>query len=541
MTAAAITYTSTEKKRIRKSFAKRAAVLNVPFLLATQLDSFTAFLQAAVPAERRKNEGLQAAFTSIFPIESHSKNARLDFVSYSLGQPPFDVKECQQRGLTYAAPLRVKVRLTIMDREASKPTVKEVKEQEVYMGELPLMTDNGSFVINGTERVIVSQLHRSPGVFFEHDRGKTHSSGKLLFSARIIPYRGSWLDFEFDPKDCVFARIDRRRKLPVTIILRALGYTEEQVLDMFFEKNVFHLSKKEIEFEIIPQRLRGETASFEIRVGKKVIVEEGRRITARHVRDLEEAQVKRLPVPVEYLQGKVLAHDIVNTETGEILAKANEILTVPTVGKLIEGGITEIRTLSANDLDRGPYISDTLRIDPTKTRLEALVEIYRMMRPGEPPTKDAAENLFQNLFFNGERYDLSPVGRMKFSRRVGREEITGSGVLSKEDIIEVMKTLIDIRNGNGHVDDIDHLGNRRVRSVGEMAENAFRIGLVRVERAVKERLTIAESEPIMPQEMINAKPVAAAVKEFFGSSQLSQFMDQNNPLSEVTHKRRVSP
>ncbi len=362
----------------------------------------------------------------------------------------------------------------------------------------------------------------------------------MLFSARIIPYRGSWLDFEFDPKDCVFARIDRRRKLPVTIILRALGYTEEQVLDMFFEKNVFHLSKKEIEFEIIPQRLRGETASFEIRVGKKVIVEEGRRITARHVRELEEAQVKRLPVPTEYLQGKVLAHDIVNTETGEILAKANEILTVPTVGKLIENGITEIRTLYVNDLDRGPYISDTLRIDPTKTRLEALVEIYRMMRPGEPPTKDAAENLFQNLFFNGERYDLSPVGRMKFNRRVGREEITGSGVLSKEDIIEVMKTLIDIRNGNGHVDDIDHLGNRRVRSVGEMAENAFRIGLVRVERAVKERLTIAESEPIMPQEMINAKPVAAAVKEFFGSSQLSQFMDQNNPLSEVTHKRRVS-
>jgi DNA-directed RNA polymerase subunit beta len=362
----------------------------------------------------------------------------------------------------------------------------------------------------------------------------------LLFSARIIPYRGSWLDFEFDPKDCVFARIDRRRKLPVTIILRALGLTEEQILDIFFEKNVFHLSKKEIEFEVVPQRLRGETAAFEIRVGKKVIVEEGRRITARHVKELEEAQIKRLPVPTEYVQGKVLSHDIVNTETGEILAKANEILTVPTVAKLIESGITEIKTLYVNDLDRGPFISDTLRIDPTKTRLEALVEIYRMMRPGEPPTKDAAENLFQNLFFNSERYDLSPVGRMKFNRRVGREEITGSGVLSKEDIIEVMKTLIDIRNGNGHVDDIDHLGNRRVRSVGEMAENAFRIGLVRVERAVKERLTIAESEPIMPQEMINAKPVAAAVKEFFGSSQLSQFMDQNNPLSEVTHKRRVS-
>src|SRR6202161_4085987 len=535
-------YSFTEKKRIRKNFGRQQSILEVPYLLAIQLDSYRSFLQADVAEDQRQSAGLHAAFKSVFPISSYSGNAVLEYVNYRLGEPVFDVKECQSRGLTYAAPLRVKVRLIVYDKEAAgaKKPVKDVREQEVYLGELPLMTDNGTFIVNGTERVIVSQLHRSPGVFFDHDRGKTHSSGKLLFSARIIPYRGSWLDFEFDPKDCVFARIDRRRKLPVTIILRALGFTEKQVLDIFFEKNVFHLSKKEIEFEIIPQRLRGETAAFEIRVGKKVVVEEGRRITARHVKELEEAGVKRLPVPTEYVQGKVLAHDIVNTETGEILAKANEILTVPTVAKLIESGITSIRTLYVNDLDRGPYISDTLRIDPTKTRLAALVEIYRMMRPGEPPTKDAAENLFQNLFFNGERYDLSPVGRMKFNRRVGREEITGSGVLSKEDIIEVMKTLIDIRNGNGHVDDIDHLGNRRVRSVGEMAENAFRIGLVRVERAVKERLTIAESEPIMPQEMINAKPVAAAVKEFFGSSQLSRFMDQNNPLSEVTHKRRVS-
>jgi DNA-directed RNA polymerase subunit beta len=537
-----MSYSFTEKKRIRKNFGKRPSILGTPYLLAIQLDSYRRFLQADTAESKRDAIGLHAAFDSVFPISSYSGNATLEYVSYRLGEPVFDVKECQLRGLTYAAPLRVKVRLVVLDKEASgaKKPVKDVREQEVYLGELPLMTENGTFIINGTERVIVSQLHRSPGVFFDHDRGKTHSSGKLLFSARIIPYRGSWLDFEFDPKDCVFARIDRRRKLPVTIILRALGLTEEQILDIFFEKNVFHLSKKEIEFEIVPQRLRGETAAFEIRVGKKVIVEEGRRITARHVRELEEAQIKRLPVPTEYMQGKVLSHDIVNTETGEILAKANDILTVPTVAKLIESGITEIKTLYVNDLDRGPFISDTLRIDPTKTRLEALVEIYRMMRPGEPPTKDAAENLFQNLFFNSERYDLSPVGRMKFNRRVGREEITGSGVLSKEDIIEVMKTLIDIRNGNGQVDDIDHLGNRRVRSVGEMAENAFRIGLVRVERAVKERLTIAESEPIMPQEMINAKPVAAAVKEFFGSSQLSQFMDQNNPLSEVTHKRRVS-
>ena len=535
-------YSFTEKKRIRKNFGKRPSILGTPYLLAIQLDSYRRFLQADVAETRRDDVGLHAAFDSVFPITSYSGNATLEYVSYRLGDPVFDVKECQLRGLNYAAPLRVKVRLVVLDKEASgaKKPVKDVREQEVYLGELPLMTENGTFIINGTERVIVSQLHRSPGVFFDHDRGKTHSSGKLLFSARIIPYRGSWLDFEFDPKDCVFARIDRRRKLPVTIILRALGFGEEQILDMFFEKNTFYLSKKEIEFEVIPQRLRGETATFELRVGKKVIVEEGRRITARHVRELEDAGVKRMPVPLEYLQGKILAHDIVNTETGEILAKANEILNVASVGKLIENGITEIRTLFVNDLDRGPYLSDTLRIDPTKTRLEALVEIYRMMRPGEPPTKDAAENLFQNLFFNSERYDLSPVGRMKFNRRVGREEITGSGVLSKEDIIEVLKTLIDIRNGNGQVDDIDHLGNRRVRSVGEMAENAFRIGLVRVERAVKERLTIAESEPIMPQEMINAKPVAAAVKEFFGSSQLSQFMDQNNPLSEVTHKRRVS-
>src|ERR1700736_2421176 len=411
-------YSFTEKKRIRKNFGKQATVLDTPYLLAIQLDSYRSFLQADKPEESRNQVGLHAAFKSVFPISSYSGNASLEYVSYRLGEPVFDVKECQLRGLTYAAPLRVKVRLIVLDKEAAgaKKPVKDVREQEVYLGELPLMTDNGTFIINGTERVIVSQLHRSPGVFFDHDRGKTHSSGKLLFSARIIPYRGSWLDFEFDPKDCVFARIDRRRKLPVTIILRALGYTEEQVLDIFFEKNVFHLSKKEIEFEVIPQRLRGETAAFEIRVGKKVVVEEGRRITARHVRELEEAQIKRLPVPTEYVQGKVLAHDIVNTETGEIL-------TVPTVGKLIESGITEIRTLYVNDLDRGPYISDTLRFDPTKTRLEALVEIYRMMRPGEPPTKDAAENLFGNLFFNPERYDLSAVGRMKFNRRVGRKEI----------------------------------------------------------------------------------------------------------------------
>ncbi len=535
-------YSFTEKKRIRKDFGKQPGILGVPYLLAIQLDSYRRFLQADAPEESRVDRGLHAAFKSVFPISSYSGNATLEYVSYRLGEPVFDVKECQLRGLTYAAPLRVKVRLIVLDKEApgAKKPVKDVREQEVYLGELPLMTDNGTFIVNGTERVIVSQLHRSPGVFFDHDRGKTHSSGKLLFSARIIPYRGSWLDFEFDPKDCVFARIDRRRKLPVSIILRALGMSETEMLDVFFEKNAIDLSKDAVAMELVPQRLRGETASFEIRIGNQVIVEEGRRITARHVRQLEDSGLKLLPVPRDYLYGKVLAHDVVNADTGEIIAKANEVLTAASVEKLVEAGITRIHTLYTNDLDRGPYISDTLRIDPTKTRLEALVEIYRMMRPGEPPTKDAAENLFNNLFFNNERYDISGVGRMKFNRRVGRKEITGSNVLSKEDILDVLKVLIDIRNGNGAVDDIDHLGNRRVRSVGEMAENAFRVGLVRVERAVKERLTIAESEPLMPQEMINAKPVAAAVKEFFGSSQLSQFMDQNNPLSEVTHKRRVS-
>jgi DNA-directed RNA polymerase subunit beta len=535
-------YSFTEKKRIRKNFGKRPTILDVPYLLSIQVDSYKKFLQTDKTVEQRDDRGLHAAFQSVFPIVSYSGNAALEYVSYRLGEPVFDVKECQMRGLTYAAPIRVKVRLVIYDKEASgtpKP-VKDIREQEVYLGEMPLMTNHGTFVINGTERVIVSQLHRSPGVFFDHDKGKTHSSGKLLFSARIIPYRGSWLDFEFDPKDSVFARIDRRRKLPVTIILRALDMSNEEMLDLFFDTNEFYLSEKEIKMLLVPERLRGDTATFEIKLGRKVIVEEGRRITAKHVRDMEKSTVNKLVVPTEYLEGKILAHDVVDTETGELLAAANAELTPELIEALIAAGIENIRTLFVNDLDRGPFISNTLNIDPSTTRLEALVEIYRMMRPGEPPTKEAAENLFQNLFFNPDRYDLSGVGRMKFNRRVGRDNSEGSGVLEKDDILAVLQTLIDIRNGYGNVDDIDHLGNRRVRSVGEMAENAFRVGLVRVERAVKERLTQAETEGLMPQEMINAKPVAAAVKEFFGSSQLSQFMDQNNPLSEVTHKRRVS-
>ncbi len=535
-------YSFTEKKRIRKDFGEKHSILDVPYLLSIQIDSYRKFLQEGKAVESRDDIGLHAAFQTVFPIVSYSGNAALEYVSYRLGEPVFDVKECQLRGLTYAAPLRVKVRLVIYDKEASgtpKP-VKDIREQEVYLGEMPLMTDNGTFVINGTERVIVSQLHRSPGVFFDHDKGKSHSSGKLLFSARVIPYRGSWLDFEFDAKDCVFARIDRRRKLPVSIILRALDMSNEEMLQTFFEMIDFSLSEKEIKMTLVASRLRGETAQFDIKAGRKVIVEEGRRITAKHVRDLDKAGIEELSVPKTYLEGHILGHDVVDESTGELLANANDELTEELIDRLIENGVTAIRTLYVNDLDRGAYISNTLRIDPSQTRLDALVEIYRMMRPGEPPTKEAAENLFHNLFFNADRYDLSAVGRMKFNRRVHRDEITGEGVLDSKDILDVLQVLIDIRNGNGSVDDIDHLGNRRIRSVGEMAENAFRIGLVRVERAVKERLTQAEAEGLMPQEMINAKPVAAAVKEFFGSSQLSQFMDQNNPLSEVTHKRRVS-
>jgi len=534
-------YSFTEKKRIRKSFAKRESVLQVPYLLTTQLESFAAFLQEFAPANARKNEGLQAAFTSIFPIESHSKNARLEFVSYVLGVPPFDVKECQQRGLTFAAPLRAKVRLTIMDKEASKPTVKEVKEQEVYMGEIPLMTTNGSFVINGTERVIVSQLHRSPGVFFEHDRGKTHSSGKLLFSARIIPYRGSWLDFEYDPKDYLYFRVDRRRKMPVTILLKALGFTIEQILKEFFVFDTFHITKSGIEFELTPERMRGETARFDITTKSgKLLVAKDKRITVKHVRDMEAAGLKRLDAPEDFLIGRALAHNVIDKSTGELVASANDEITEESLIKLREAGISSIETIYANDLDQGPYISHTLRIDETADQLAAQIAIYRMMRPGEPPTEDAVKTLFNGLFFSPDRYDLSAVGRMKFNRRVGRTELVGPNTLSPEDIVAVIRILVELRNGRGEIDDIDHLGNRRVRSVGELAENQFRAGLVRVERAVRERLSQAESDNLMPHDLINAKPVSAAIREFFGSSQLSQFMDQTNPLSEITHKRRVS-
>jgi DNA-directed RNA polymerase subunit beta len=534
-------YSYTEKKRIRKDFGMLPKVMDVPYLLAIQLDSYRKFTQQGVSLDQRGDYGLHAAFKSVFPIVSYSGNAALEYVDYNLGTPVFDVNECQLRGVTYSCSLRVRVRLIIYDKDSSNKTIKDIKEQEVYMGEIPLMTENGTFVVNGTERVIVSQLHRSPGVFFDHDKGKTHSSGKLLYSARVIPYRGSWLDFEFDPKDMVYVRIDRRRKLPATILLRALGYEAEEILDMFYDVNTFKVDKKGVfTMALIPERLRGDVAAFDIKAGKKVVVEEGRRVTARHIRELEEAKVTQLEIPPDYVHGRALAKNIVDKKTGEVIAECNTEVTEEIMTALSEAGVTVIETLYTNDLNCGPFISHTLRQDSTRNELEALVEIYRMMRPGEPPTKESAENLFQNLFFSADRYDLSAVGRMKFNRRLGREAILGSGVLDKEDIVEVLRTLVEIRNGRGMVDDIDHLGNRRVRSVGEMAENQFRVGLVRVERAVKERLSMAESEGLMPQDLINAKPVSAAVKEFFGSSQLSQFMDQNNPLSEVTHKRRVS-
>ncbi|HIF9334670.1 TPA: DNA-directed RNA polymerase subunit beta [Photobacterium damselae] len=529
-------YSYTEKKRIRKDFGKRPQVLDAPYLLSIQLDSFQKFIEQ----DPEGHYGLEAAFRSVFPIQSYNGNSELQYVSYRLGEQVFDVKECQIRGVTYSAPLRVKLRLVMYDKDAPAGTVKDIKEQEVYMGEIPLMTDNGTFVINGTERVIVSQLHRSPGVFFDSDKGKTHSSGKVLYNARVIPYRGSWLDFEFDPKDSVFVRIDRRRKLPASIILRALGYTTDQILDMFFEKVKFEVQGKSLVMELVPDRLRGETASFDIEANGTVYVEKGRRITARHIRQLAKDGVDHIEVPVEYIVGKVAAKDYVNEATGELIAAANQELSLESLALLSQAGHKSIEVLFTNDLDHGPYMSDTLRIDSTTDRLSALVEIYRMMRPGEPPTREAAEQLFESLFFSEERYDLSAVGRMKFNSSLLRDETTGPGTLDNQDIIDVMRKLIDIRNGKGEVDDIDHLGNRRIRSVGEMAENQFRVGLVRVERAVKERLSLGDLDAIMPQDLINAKPISAAVKEFFGSSQLSQFMDQNNPLSEVTHKRRIS-
>ncbi|MBS9778086.1 MAG: DNA-directed RNA polymerase subunit beta [Gammaproteobacteria bacterium] len=534
-------YSYTEKKRIRKNFGKLQEVLETPFLLATQINSYQKFLSGSSSGEPLEGSGLDSAFKSVFPIVSHSGHVELQYVGYELSKPEFNIRECQLRGLTYASSLRVKMKLVIYDKDSAKKKVKKIMEPEsVFMGDIPLMTETGTFVINGTERVVVSQLHRSPGVFFDHDKGKSHSSGKVLFSARVIPYRGSWLDFEFDIKDALFCRVDRRKKLPVTVFLRALGYDNENILDMFFDKHHFKLMATKVVMDLEPSDLRGETLEFDIKSGKEIIVEAGKRITAKHVREMKKMGLDKLDAPYDYLLERILAKDIVSKDTGEVIASANDIITADLIDVLRENGIKSVDTLFINDLDRGAFVSDSMRLDITTTALDAKAEIYKMMRPGEPPTKEAAEGLFESLFFDADRYDLSEVGRMKFNRRLGREEIIGEGILSNDDIIEVLKILIDIKNGNGQVDDIDHLGNRRVRSVGEMTENAFRVGLVRLERMVTERLALVEADGLGPKDLINAKPVSAAVKEFFGSSQLSQFMDQNNPLSEVTHKRRIS-
>jgi DNA-directed RNA polymerase subunit beta len=536
-----MSYSYTEKKRIRKNFGSFAKVMDLPNLVETQTNSYSEFLQADVAPDSRNNHGLEEVFKSLFPIKSVSGNAALEYVSYELGKPAYDVQECLIQGLSYSAPLRIKVKLVIYDRETNFKEVKDIKEGEVFMGEVPLMTPDASFVVNGTERVVVSQLHRSPGVFYDHDKGKTHSSGKVLYSARVIPYRGSWLDFEFDPKDILFSRIDRRRKIPATIMLRALDMSTQEILNEFYDEDIYTLEKDAVKLTLIPERLRGETLSVDIKVRNKVYVPAGKRITARHIRELSTSKVSEIKLDDEYLVGKITSKDIINQDTGEVLVEANTEISNEVIELLRENNILEVHCLFINELDKGSYISDTLRVDPTSNRLEALVEIYRMMRPGEPPTKDSAETLFENLFFNQERYDLSEVGRMKFNRRLKLESAKDNpNILDKEDIIEVMKGIVNIRDGHDIVDDIDHLGNRRVRSVGEMTANQFRVGLIRVERAVRERLSMAEADELGPQDLINAKPVTAAIKEFFGSSQLSQFMDQNNPLSEITHKRRVS-
>ena len=534
-----MSFSYTEKKRVRRSFEKISSVMELPNLLATQIQSYDAFLQRYVDSDKRLNAGLEQVLNSIFPIESHNGFARMEYSGYSLGEPIFDERECKLKGITYEISLHINCDLFFIDKDSGK--LKEGKSQSVYMGTVPLMTEHGTFIINGTERTVVSQLHRSPGLFFDHDKGKSHSSGKVLYGARVIPYRGSWLDFEFDAKDLVYVRIDRRRKLLATILLKALKLTNQEILEKFYETEIYKNKKNGIyQLQVIPRRLMGRVSPVDIETKGELIVKKGDRISARHIRKIESAKLKLLDMPKEAIYGQVIAKDILDKSTGEIVIEANTVIDEDNLSILEELNLTELETLYINDIESGPYIADTLRADSTTNEIEALVEIYRMMRPGEPPTKEAATTLFTNLFFNAERYDLSAVGRMKFNKRLGMEDLDGSSILSDEDILNTLKTLVSIRNGQGNVDDIDHLGNRRIRSVGEMVSNQYRIGLVRVERAVRERLATAEADDLGPQDLINAKPVSAAVKEFFGSSQLSQFMDQQNPLSEVTHKRRVS-
>ena len=532
-------FSYTEKKRVRRSFEKISSVMDLPNLLATQLESYEHFLQRKADPLKRNNQGLELVINSIFPIESHNGLARMECTSYELGEPIYDERECKLKGITYEASLHINCDLFFIDKETEK--LKEGKSQKVYLGTVPLMTDHGSFVINGTERVVVSQLHRSPGLFFDHDKGKSHSSGKVLYGARVIPYRGSWLDFEFDAKDLVYVRIDRRRKLYASILLKALGFSNQGILECFYETEIFKIKPNNTyQLQLIPKRLMGRVTPIDISYRGEVIVKKGERISARHIRKIESTKIKHLEYEQNSMEGLVLAKDIVDKTTGEILIECNSVIDEELLDILQTLGLKEVQTLYINDLESGPYMADTLRADSTTNDIEALVEIYRMMRPGEPPTKEAATTLFNSLFFNPERYDLSDVGRMKFNKRLGRPSIEGNSVLENEDIVDALKTLVAIRNGKEQVDDIDHLGNRRVRSVGEMVSNQYRIGLIRVERAVRERLTTADTDDLGPQDLINAKPVSAAIKEFFGSSQLSQFMDQVNPLAEITHKRRVS-
>src|SRR5579863_1326643 len=532
----------TSNLRLRRSFGKIKKIIDIPNLIEIQKRSYDEFLQADVAAEERADVGLQAVFKSVFPIKDFNETASLEFVSYELGTPKYDVEECHQRGMTYAAPLKVKIQLVIWDVENGRRSIKNVKEQEVYFGEIPLMTGNGTFMVNGTERVIVSQLHRSPGVFFEHDKGRTHSTGKLLYSARIIPYRGSWIDFEFDPRDVLYVRIDRRRKFPATVLLRALGMTTEDLLNYYYRKDVIVLDSKQYTKHFVADHLLGSRVSRDVKDPKsgEVIAREGRKFNKAIVRAMEQARISEVPIALDEIVGRVSAHDIVDSTTGEVLIGTNEELTEETLEKLKSHGIKKLEVLFTEDAPGGGPLRLTLAQDKLGTPEEAVIEIYRRLRPGDPPTQETATTFFNNLFFNAERYDLSKVGRLKLNHKLKIDVPLEQGTLRREDILEVVRYLMELKNGNGQVDDIDHLGNRRVRAVGELVENQFRIGLVRMERAIKERMSLQDIETLMPQELVNYKPASAVIKEFFGSSQLSQFMDQTNPLSEIAHKRRLS-
>jgi len=537
----------TSNLRVRRSFGKIKKIIEIPNLIEIQKRSYDEFLQTGTSVEQRTDTGLQAVFKSVFPIKDFNETASLEFVSYELGEPKYDVEECHQRGMTYAAPIKVKIQLVIWDVEGGRRSIKNVKEQEVYFGEIPLMTRNGTFMVNGTERVIVSQLHRSPGVFFEHDKGRTHSTGKLLYSARVIPYRGSWIDFEFDPRDVLYVRIDRRRKFPATVLLRALGMTTEDLLNYFYKKDVIILDDKQLAKQFIPAQLLGQRISLDVRDPKsgEIVAREGRKFNKGIVRQLEQAKVSEIPIALEEVIGRVSAHDVIDSTTGEVLVQCNDELTEATVEQLKSHGVKKIEVLFTEDLPGGGPLRLTLAQDKLTTPEEAILEIYRRLRPGDPPTIQTATNFFNNLFFNPERYDLSRVGRLKLNFKLFKDADAvplEQGTLRREDILEVVRYLVELKNGaeDRTIDDIDHLGNRRVRAVGELVENQFRIGLVRMERAIKERMSLQDIETLMPQELVNYKPASAVIKEFFGSSQLSQFMDQTNPLSEIAHKRRLS-